>query len=223
MKRDELLKHLHDLYIINDCDKYGNAATSVDSTKNDSQRDLNVTETDESNLNINNQHDSKPITKSYADAVATINKSVINKENHCNFDQSVDKDCTSSVENKNVGKYCVSDKHDDVITEQKAHATKSHLKREVKNYEGLTMHYLIHLKDGVYKNIRMHVEIEALSGAKAIVPQDNYHGFSESSGSIYCKVCMKMVTDKDVHMYEDEHLIKIQRPIENVNFYRQVS
>lgn len=214
VRKDELLKQLHDLYVNSDDKECDNTATSIKNTKNDSQTSVNVTGSDISNLTINNQHSSKLQTKSYADATFASKSVDVNDENYRNVDKKTDKDgnenITNNIENKNGDKYLKADKRDVIITKQK-----HNVKLGVVNCEGRTVHYLIYRNDVL--------EIEALSGAKAIVPPDNYHGFSGSKGNIHCKVCRKMVTDKDLHKYQEEHLINIQRPIEDENFYRQVS
>lgn len=218
VKNDKLLKQLHDLYVNIDGEEYDNTATSVKNIKTNSETVLNVTDADISNLTFNdyNQVGPKPIT--YADAVTTFgSKSDINVENHRSFDQKTDKDgnknIINNVENKNDDTNVNT--YGDIIMARKRKENRNS-KHIVINREGRTMHYLKHI-------INNTVEIESLSGAKAIVPLDNYHGFSKSGGNINCKVCMKMVKDKDVHMYEKEHLDNIKRPIEDENFYRQVS
>lgn len=220
MKRDELLKQLHDIYICSDSESCDNIVTAVENTKSNSQTDSKVAGTDISNLNINDPNGLNLSLRSNASvAAAFANKSDINDENHETDDLRSDEDDnkinTDDVKNKNNDKYFIPDKYDGVITEEKGSPPKPNKSSEVTNCEGVTMHYL--------RKINSIFEIEALSGAKAMVPIYFYHGISFSHGNIHCMVCRKMVTDKNEHIYEKEHMIKVQGPIEDGNFYRQVS
>lgn len=232
-----LLKQLSDMYIESDRKISANRAISVNqNTKNDSQIDMNANISDDSNLNVKNQHATELVKMSYSRALTTVvTKSTIDDEKNKNFDQQIDngvnKNHTDNLHYRTENKYHTTEKSIDKLKKSeiefkpvgndKNEIVKYRQPVEVKNSEGCIMHILRRYLQN--KKLKNKVEIEALSGAKVIVPIDNYHGLSESQGQMVCKVCRKIVFNKNIHKYEEEHLKNVQGPIQDENFYRQVS
>lgn len=196
LKHDALLKQLSDLYIDND--SYENDASNVVNTRS-ANKDLHSNLVDDTIFNDNGH---KQITiHEMNSTTADKNKNITNLLNIVNNDDK-----------SNMAEKIDNTTH---ITEPKPEKVQYMRTIKVVDNEGLTMHHIMHRESIL-------IDIVAVSGAKAIVPLDNYNGFSTSNGIINCKLCQKLITDKNEHSYDEEHTKKVQTLIEDEHFIRQV-